>query len=169
MFEQLKVPEPSSLSHGGKEHLKILEEMEDEPAADVEELIEFDPDVAGGMMTNYYMAISQDATVAEAVEQVKQDAELARTLTHIFLTDEQERLVAAVPLGRLFLAEGDKPLKPLAFRDTIRVDLLAERNRVVELFDKYNCYALPVVDEVGELYGVITADDVIASLKTRSK
>ena len=154
---------------GDEDSEKILEEMEDEPAADVEELIEFDPDVAGGMMTNYYMAISQDATVAEAVEQVKQDAELARTLTHIFLTDEQERLVAAVPLGRLFLAEGDKPLKPLAFRDTIRVDLLAERNRVVELFDKYNCYALPVVDEVGELYGVITADDVIASLKTRSK
>jgi Mg/Co/Ni transporter MgtE len=45
------------------------------------------------------------------------------------------------------------------------VDLEAERDRVVEVFDKYNCYTLPVTDELGALKGVITADDVIAVLK----
>ena len=148
---------------------QILEEMEDEPAADVEELIEYDPNVAGGMMTNYYLAISQDATVGDAIKQAKENDSLAKTLTHVFLLDEQERLVASVPIGRMFLADSEQPLKPLAFRDTIRVDLLAERDRVVELFDKYNCFALPVVDEVGTLYGVVTADDVIATLKGRPK
>jgi len=61
-------------------------------------------------------------------------------------------------------ADPDQPLKPLAFRETVRVDVTADRDRVVELFDKYNCYALPVVNEVGALEGVITADDVIAVL-----
>ena len=89
---------------------KILEEMEDEQAADVEELIEYDPDVAGGMMTNYFLAISQDATVADAVNQIKENDYLAKTLTHVFLTDDQERLVASVPVGRMFIADGDQPL-----------------------------------------------------------
>ena len=85
--------------------------------------------------------------------------------TFVFLTDDEERLVASVPVGRLFLASSEQPLKPLAFRETARVDLEADRNRVIEIFDKYNCYALPVVDELGVLSGVITADDVIAVLK----
>ena len=144
---------------------EILEEMEDEPAADVEELLEYDEDTAGGMMTNYFLALTQDATVSEAVEKLKENDYLAKSLTHVFLTDDEERLVASVPVGRLFLTDGERPLKPLAFRETVRVDLGARRDRVIEIFDKYNCYALPVVDEVGALSGVITADDVIAVLK----
>ena len=143
----------------------LLEEMEDEASADIEELLEYDEDTAGGMMTNYYLAMPQDATVGEAVERMRQEDYLVKTLTHVFLIDDDEHLVASVPVGRLFLAEPDEPLRPLAFRETVECDLLADRNRVVELFDKYNCYALPVVDEDGVLYGVITADDVIAFLR----
>ncbi len=144
---------------------EILEEMEDEPAADVEELLDYDEDTAGGMMTNYFLALTQDATVGDAIAQLKKHDYLAKSLTHIFLTDEEGRLVASVPVGRLFLAAGEQPLKPLAFRETVRVDLSVDRNRVIEMFDKYNCYALPVVNELGVLSGVITADDVIAVLK----
>ena len=144
---------------------EILEEMEDEPAADVEELLEYSEDTAGGMMTNYFLALPQDATVEAAVSAMKENDYLAKSLTHVFLVDDLERLVAGVPIGRLFLAEPGQPLRPLAFRETPRVDLEAERERVIEVFDKYNCYTLPVTDELGALKGVITADDVIAVLK----
>lgn len=144
---------------------QILEEMEDEPAADVEQLLEYDEDSAGGMMTNYFLSLQQDSTVGDAVEELKSNDYLARSLTHVFLVDKDDRLTAAVPTGRLFLAAPDDPLKPLAFSETPRVDLGVDRARVVEVFDKYNCYALPVVNEVGGLVGVITADDVIAVLK----
>ena len=153
-----------------EESEKILEGMEDEEAADVEELLDYDADSAGGLMTNYFLAVAQDATVADAIEQMKEHDYVVKSLTHVFLTDDLGRLVASVPVGRLFLAAGDQPLKPLAFRDTVRVDVDAKRSRVVELFDKYNCYALPVTNETGLLKGVITADDVIALLNpARSK
>jgi len=143
---------------------RILEGMEDEEAADVEALLEHHGDSAGGMMTNYFLALPQDSCVADAVTQMREQDYLATGLTHIFLIDDDERLVAAVPVGRLLLASPDQPLKPLAFRETVRVDVSADADRVVDLFDKYNCYALPVVNEVGALEGVITADDVIAVL-----
>ena len=144
---------------------EILEEMEDEPAADVEELLEYHENSAGGMMTNYFLALPQDATVEDAVAAMKEHDYLAKSLTHLFLVDDEERLVAAVPIGRLFLGDAGQPLRPLAFRETPRVDLEAERDRVIEIFDKYNCYSLPVTDELGVLKGVITADDVIAVLQ----
>lgn len=143
---------------------RILEGMEDEEAADVEALLEHSSDSAGGMMTNYFLAVPQDACVGDAIEQMREQDDLVTGLTHVFLVDDEERLMAAVPVGRLLAADPDQPLKPLAFRETVRVDVTADRDRVVELFDKYNCYALPVVDEVGALEGVITADDVIAVL-----
>ena len=145
----------------------ILEEMEDEPAADVEKLLEYDEDTAGGMMTNYFLALSQDATVLQAIEEMRKEDYLVKTLTHVFLIDDDGKLVATVPVGRLLLADREQPLKPLAFRETARVDVASDGDRVIEIFDKYNCYALPVVDELGMLLGVITADDVIAVLKER--
>ncbi len=144
---------------------EILEEMEDEPAADVEELLEYEDDTAGGMMTNYFLALPRDATVEAATLSMRQHHDLVKSLTHIFLVDDAERLVAAIPIGRLLLAGPEQPLHPLAFRETPRVDLGAERARVIEVFDKYNCYCLPVTDELGVLKGVVTADDVIAVLQ----
>lgn len=148
-----------------EESEKILEGMEDEEAADVEELLEYDPDTAGGLMTNYFVAAPQDAVVSDAVEKMREQDYLAKSLTHVFLIDDSGRLVASVPVGRLLLAQPDQPLRPLAFRETVRIDVASSRNRVVELFDKYNCFALPVTDEAGVLKGVITADDVVALLR----
>ena len=168
ILEEMEPDAAADLLSSLEEHEsdEILEEMEDEPAADVEELLEYHEDTAGGMMTNYFLAVPQDATVEAAIVALREHDYLAKSLTHVFLVDDIERLVAAVPIGRLFLAGPEQPLRPLAFRETPRVDLEAERDRVIEVFDKYNCYALPVTDEVGVLKGVITVDDVIAVLQS---
>ena len=67
-------------------------------------------------------------------------------------------------MGRVLIAAPDRPLRPLAFRETVKVALDADREEITELFDKYNLYSLPVVDADNRLEGVITADDVIAYL-----
>jgi Mg/Co/Ni transporter MgtE len=81
------------------------------------------------------------------------------------LVDAEERLVAAVPLARLFVAPDSTPLRQLAFRELWKVPVEAGRDRVLEYFDKYNLLTLPVIDENGKLQGVITADDVISVLR----
>ena len=143
---------------------EILKDMEQVPAAEVEELLEYEEDTAGGMMNTQYIALHESANVRDAVEAMLGNENLLASLTHVFLIDAQGKLVAAVAVARLFIAESDTPLKNWAFRETVRVDLDTDRERVVELFDKYNLFALPVVDEEGKLSGVITADDVISVL-----
>lgn len=146
---------------------EILQDMEQVPAAEVEELLEYEADTAGGMMTTQYVAVHESARVADALEALRGNENLLRSLTHVFLMDKDQTLIAAVPLGRLFVAAESAPLRSLAFLETPKVHLDDDRERVVELFDKYNLLTLPVVDDEGELSGVITADDVISVLTSK--
>lgn len=144
---------------------EILEEMEHEPKAEVEELLEYHEDSAGGLMNTEYVALPENTTVAEALEALKAHEEILENLNTLFLVDEDEKLQASVPLARLFLAAGTTPLQNLASEPLIYVDVNENQDRITEIFDKYNLLALPVLDEAGKLAGAITADEVISLLR----
>ncbi|MBV8819750.1 MAG: magnesium transporter, partial [Acidobacteriaceae bacterium] len=144
---------------------EILDEMEAAPETEVRELLEFSEDSAGGMMNTEFIALPVTATVADAMEAIRKNEEVLETLNTVFLVDGEERLVGAVPLGRLFIAAGSTPLQSLAPEKPIQVDVEEKQSRVTEIFDKYNLLTLPVVDEQGKLSGAITADDIISVLR----
>jgi magnesium transporter len=146
---------------------EILHEMASEPKTDVRELLEFEEDTAGGMMNTEYVALHENATAMDALGALKGNEDLLETLNTLFLVDGEERLTAAVPLARLFVAPGSARLKDLATEMLIEVPVYEHQNRVTELFDKYNLLTLPVVDEDGKLAGVITADDIISVLRQK--
>jgi len=146
---------------------EILEEMEVEPKQDVEGLMEFAENIAGGLMNTEYVALPENAAVADALAALRANEDLLDTMNTLFLIDDGQCLKAAVPLTRLFLHDGATPLISLAAERLISVDVRERQDRVTELFDKYNLLALPVVDETGKLAGVITADDIISVLRQR--
>jgi sporulation protein YlmC with PRC-barrel domain len=146
---------------------EILEEMDLEDKAEVTELLEYDEDTAGGLMNTEYVALSDQATVDDAVAALRRHEDLLESLNIIFLIDEHDRLTGAVPLARLFIAHGSAPLKALSADTVLRASVAEKQDRVTELFDKYNVLALPVIDEHGKLAGVITADDIISVLRQR--
>src|SRR5665213_609921 len=146
---------------------EILEEMEHAPKHEVEELLEFDEDTAGGLMNTEYVSLPDTATVADALRALKDNEDLLETLNTLFLVDHEERLKGSVPLARLFLHQGDQLLSTLAAETLIQVPVKERQDRVTELFDKYNLLALPVVDEDQKLTGVITADDIISVLRQK--
>jgi len=145
--------------------LGILEEMESEPKTEVRELMEFKEDTAGGLMNTEYVALHANATVADTFQALRGNEELLDSLNTLFLVDEDGKLIGAVPLARLFAGDPKTRLDELAVESLIQVDVKAKKNKVTELFDKYNLLSLPVVDEEGALEGVITADDVITVLR----
>ena len=146
---------------------EILEEMEHDPKSEVRELLEYEEDTAGGLMNTEYVALKEEATVADALAALKGNEELLENLNALFLVDAEDRLKGTVPLARLFLHEGATPLATLASETMIDVPVNERQDRVTELFDKYNLLALPVVDEHRKLTGVITADDIISVLRQK--
>jgi magnesium transporter len=146
---------------------EILDEMDSEPKTEVRELLEFEEDTAGGLMNTEFVSLHQNAAVSDALAALKGNEELLESLNTLFLVDAEEKLVAAVPLARLFLAPSDAKLRELATDTLLHATVDETQDRVTELFDKYNVLTLPVVDEDGKLAGVITADDIISVLRQK--
>ena len=144
----------------------ILDEMEAQEKTDVEELLEFDENSAGGLMNSEFIAVPETGTVADALRAIRENEEQVDTLTTVFLVDGDSRLTASLPVGRLLLVDQTALLKPLAGDErVVSVPVTERRRRVAEIVDKYNLMALPVVDETGRLVGAITADDIISMLR----
>jgi magnesium transporter len=146
---------------------EILDEMDSTDKSEVEELLEFREDSAGGMMNTELVMLHDNASLTDAMAALRGNEDLLETLNTVFLVDSDERLTASIPLARLFLASGADKVKTLASETLIQVTVDERQDRITELFDKYNLLTLPVVDEDGKLVGVITADDVISVLRDK--
>ncbi len=143
----------------------ILRQMEPEERQEVEELLEFAEDVAAGIMTSDVVAVPVGATVADAVQAMRDFEGDVETVTEIFLTDAEGKLRGVVNLARILLASGDTPLSQIQEEriHCCRVDMTAKQ--IAEQFDKYNLRSLAVVEAGDKLEGVIYAEHVIALLR----
>jgi magnesium transporter len=143
----------------------ILDEMEPEERHEVEELLEFSANSAAGRMTTDYVGAPKDATVADAVQALRDFEGDPDTITEIYLLGDDEKLTGVVMLPRLLLATPETKLASLSEGHNVRCSLDANDKHVAELFDKYNLRSLPVVDKNGRIAGAIHAEQVIAQLR----
>jgi CBS domain-containing protein/sporulation protein YlmC with PRC-barrel domain len=146
---------------------EILKEMQPEERQEMTELLEFGENTAAGRMNTEYLALSAEASVNEAIEALRSFEGGVETVSTVYLVDERGKLIGAVPLAKLILAEPDDKLLPLSMDPLISCHAGAREREVAALFDKYNLMTLPVVDDDGVLTGVITSDDVISLLRAK--
>jgi sporulation protein YlmC with PRC-barrel domain/CBS domain-containing protein len=146
---------------------KILEEMGPEGREEITELLEFGENTAAGRMNTEYLAVRVSSTVGDAIEALKNFEGGIESVSTIYLVDSHDTLVGAVPLSKLVLASSNDPLLSLTQEPLIFSSVKTPDKEVVELFDKYNLFTLPVVDEQRKLVGVITSDDIISLLRAQ--
>jgi len=145
----------------------ILEEMEPEERQEVEELLEFDEKSAAGAMTTEFVHVSPQATVAQAVQALRNFDGDPERVTEVYLLDERRVLHGAVSLARVVMAQSEARLSILAEPRTLSCPADLKQNELAEMFDKYNLHALPVVDALSRMVGVVHADHVISFLREK--
>jgi Mg/Co/Ni transporter MgtE len=143
----------------------VLDAMEIEDADEVRRLLSFREDSAGGLMsTDFFQALS-GWTVGETLANLqKVDEDLLPELDEIPLVDDEGKLFGVVPLVRLVRASGGCPVTDLMRREVRAVTTSTPFDEVVERFEKYHLRALAVVDEFGDLKGMINIEDVLSRL-----
>ena len=144
----------------------ILGEMGEDERHEVEELLEFAPDSAAGLMTTEYVAVGEGATVQKALHALEAFEGDLESVTELFVVDAAGHLKAIVPLSRLVLAPPEKMLEEMQDGHMSSIRLAANARKVAELFDKYNLRSLPVLDDHKQLAGVIRPEHVIAWLRS---
>jgi magnesium transporter len=146
---------------------EVLADMEKDEAEDVRELLGFEENTAGALMTTEFVFVGDAATVEGAVVALKNFEGPLESIHVMYLLDGEARLAGAVPLARILLAESSTTLKELSTEPVISVPAHMGEKEVVDLFHKYNLVTLPVVDEKSHLLGVVTADDVLELVVNR--
>jgi magnesium transporter len=111
-------------------------------------------------MTPDMLAVLEDLTVAQAVEQVRKSP-VAETAPILYVVDDHDHLVGSLPWRRLVTADPTAPVGLLRQEEPVSVTPETDQEEVARLVAKYNLVALPVVDSGHRLLGVITVDDVI--------
>ena len=145
----------------------ILEEMEPEERQEVEELLEFDEKSAAGCMTTEFVAVGMQATVAQAVQGLRNFDGDPENVTEIYLLDDKRVLRGAVSLSRLVMALPETKVAVLSEPRVLSCPADLRQDDLAEMFDKYNLHALPVVDAQGRMAGVVKADQVIGYLREK--
>ncbi|HXM67816.1 MAG TPA: CBS domain-containing protein [Candidatus Acidoferrum sp.] len=146
---------------------QILVEMKPEASQEVVELLEHREETAAGRMTTEFLAVPLSATVENAISVMREFEGGVESVSTIYLVDSYGRLVGAVPLAKIVLADQSTLLMSLTQEPLIFTHTATNENQVAELFDKYNLITLPVVDKDNKLVGVVTSDDVITMLRSK--
>ena len=146
----------------------VIGELQGEEAREVQALLSYPEDSAGGMMNTEFVYVGETATRGEALEWVRQREDInAENLDTSFVIDGDAKFSGDVAVGRLLLAGDDVALAQLKSEPLVSVTPDATEKEVFELFDKYNLRSLAVVDGYGRAIGAIAVDDVIARMHAK--
>lgn len=144
-----------------EEQARILQQVEGEERADVERLLAYDEESAGGLMTTRLVTIPESATAGEAIEGIRRQAEDAEGFYQVFVVDSGGRLVGVLPLRDLVTSPASRPVRECMEPADISVTPDRDQEEVARLMARYNLPSVPVVDADGKLLGRVTFDDVI--------
>lgn len=142
----------------------LLELMEDEDAEDVQTLLAYPEDSAGGIMTTEFAWVPVGLRVADALDYLRHspDAQDDEAMYYVYILDDERRLHGLISLRDLVLASPHQPLVEVAEEATITVTPLTPQEEVAYLVAKYDLLAVPVVEpETGKMLGIVTVDDAI--------
>jgi len=139
---------------------RILSHMQKEASDEIQDLLEYEEDTAGRIMTTRYLALPENTSVQEAIAAV-QKAQEAEMVFYLYVLDAQERLKGVLSLRRLLSVPPATELREIMSTDVITVRPETDQEEVAKIVSQYDLLAIPVVDADGVLAGIVTIDDVI--------
>lgn len=157
----------------------VLSDMEDEYdteayldalpqkfSEEVRELMTYDEDTAGGMMTPMFMMVTPDMTVKEVLDYIRDRAEEENVdLYYVYVTDKSEHLLGVLSLRSLLISPFKTKIADIMISDIVKLHIDDYRDEISDVFMKYQFNSLPVVDQYNHLRGIVTWDDVQDALE----
>src|SRR3982750_4905202 len=144
----------------------LLNRMEGEEQADVAELLPYEDDTAGGLMTTEFVTVPRNLTVGEALARLREMAETPNMIYYLYVVEHEDswKLTGVIALRNLILADSSISLEQMMRTEIQVAHVDDEAEEVAQKIAEYNLLALPVIDEAGDILGIVTVDDAIELL-----
>lgn len=141
---------------------EIRKGMEKSDREEVDELLQYDPDTAGGLMSPDFMALDDEMSVGDAIKKMQEYSEEKEMSFYLYITHGDEALLTGVlSLRELLMHPPYRQLKNIMNPRVVAVTTEMASSEVAHLVSKYNFLAIPVVDPAYRLVGIVTVDDII--------
>ena len=140
---------------------RILRQTDPDVRKQINEILKYPEDSAGSIMTTEFVRLRPKMTVEEAIKRIRRTGIDKETIYTCYVADDHSTLIGIVTIKSLLLAEEDVIIEDLMETNVISVNTLDDQENVVQVFNKYNFLAVPVVDKENRLVGIITVDDAI--------
>ena len=145
---------------------ELLGLMEGEEQADVAELLPYEDDTAGGLMTTEFVTLPRELTVGAAIARLREMAETPNMIYYLYVVEAEDswQLIGVIALRSLILADQSAPLAAVMRTEFQSAHPGEPAKEVAQRIAEYNLLALPVVDQDGDILGIITVDDAMEIL-----
>ena len=149
---------------------EVLSHLEDQDlASDIVDLLNYDEDTAGGLMAKELIKVNSNWSVMRCVKEMRRQAEDVELVYTIYVVDDNNVLLGTLSLKRLLLTDSKAIISNIMKEDIIKVSATMNQEEVANTMNKYDLIVLPVVNDLNQLIGRITADDVMDIMKEEAE
>lgn len=149
---------------------RVISELEDEEhKADIQELLSYDEDSAGGLMAKELVRVNENWTVPRCVKEMRIQAEEVTRVHSIYVVNDREQLIGRLSLKDLLMAPARGNISKIVRPKVDSVNVNEDVEEVAKIMQKYDLEAIPVIDESGVLLGRITIDDIVDVIKDEAE
>jgi len=140
---------------------RVLGNTSPETRAIINQFLKYTENSAGSLMTIEYCEVTQEMTVRDALDNIRETGVDKKTVYTLYMLDAQRHLIGTVPLHKVLVSPEDTPLRKLMDPGMITVKTTDDQEVVADIVRKYYLLSIPVVDGEGRMVGIITNDDIM--------
>ncbi len=140
---------------------RMMKFLSAEDLKEARRLLGYPEESIGRLMTPDYIAVRANMTVQEAIDHIRRTGRDSETFNLLYVTDERGKLLDALRLRRLIMADPAARVETLMDYKYVSLTAFEDREYAVQMIQRYDLNALPVVDSEGVLLGIVTVDDVL--------
>jgi magnesium transporter len=140
---------------------EIRQLMAKDDRREVDDLLQYDSESAGGLMSPDFMALNEEMSVGDAVKLIQEKSEKLEMVFYLYIVREGNFLSGVLSLRELLMHPPYRLLKNIMNPKVIAVSSETDQEEVAHIVSRYNILAVPVVDSSYHLVGIVTVDDVI--------
>jgi magnesium transporter len=149
---------------------EVLSHIEDiSHASDIADLLNYTEDSAGGLMAKEFISVKTNWSITQCIKEMRKQAEEVKFVYTIYVVDENNILKGTLSLKKLLFSNAKTIMSDIMKSDIIMINANKDQEDVANIMNKYDLVALPVVNELGQLIGRITADDVMDIMKEEAE
>lgn len=143
----------------------LLGKMNKTEADNIKQLLSYNEDTAGALMTTEYVIIHPTQTVEQVLELLRKEGKEAETIYYLYVVNEVMKLIGVVSLRELITSPLNENVENIMKEQLIMVSPYTDQEEVSDLIKKYDLLAVPVVNQEGNVVGIVTVDDVMDVLE----